>query len=51
MIGWSKRKEIQKSLGIFRLYFTKKNNAEILVTMRFDDFMKIYKEFDAAHFF
>ena len=25
--------------------FHKKNNADILVTMRFDDFMKVYKEF------
>ena len=28
--------------------FHKKNNAEILVTMRFEDFMEIYKEYDAA---
>lgn len=25
--------------------FHKKNNAEILVTMRFEDFMKVYKEY------
>ena len=25
--------------------FHKKNNAEILVTMRFEDFMKMYKEY------
>lgn len=28
--------------------FHKKNNAEILVTMRFEDWMEIYKEYDAA---
>lgn len=28
--------------------FHKKNNAEILVTMRFDDFMTLYREFAAG---
>lgn len=28
--------------------FHKKNNAEILVTMRFDDFMEIYREWQIA---
>lgn len=28
--------------------FHKKNNAEILVTMTFDDFMTIYREFEAG---
>lgn len=28
--------------------FHKKNNAEILVTMRFDDFMELYKEWQNA---
>ena len=28
--------------------FHKKNNAEILVTMRFEDWMELYKEYDAA---
>lgn len=28
--------------------FHKKNHAEILVTMEFDDFMQIYKEFEAG---
>lgn len=28
--------------------FHKKNNCEILVTMTFDDFMTIYKEFEAS---
>lgn len=29
--------------------FHKKNNADILVTMTFDDFMKIYAEYEAGH--
>lgn len=28
--------------------FHKKNNAEILVTMRFDDFMEMYKEYQTG---
>ena len=28
--------------------FHKKNNAEILVTLEFDDFMEIYREFEAS---
>lgn len=28
--------------------FHKKNNADILVTMRLDDFMEIYKEYEAG---
>ena len=39
-----------KESGNIPAVFHKKNNAEILVTMRFDDFMKIYMEFDAAQF-
>ena len=34
--------------GSFPAVFHKKNNAEILVTMRFDDWMQIYKEWEAA---
>lgn len=34
--------------GKMPVVFHKKNNAEILVTMTFDDFMKVYKEYDAA---
>lgn len=29
--------------------FHKKNNADILVTMRFEDFMEIYREWEAGH--
>ena len=34
--------------GNLPVVFHKKNNAEILVTMRFKDFMEIYKEWEAA---
>ena len=34
----------------FPVVFHKKNNHEILVTMRFDDFMNVYKEFHASMF-
>ena len=29
--------------------FHKKNNADILVTMRFEDFMNLYREWEAGH--
>lgn len=34
--------------GKLPVVFHKKNNADILVTMTFDDFMQIYKEFEAS---
>lgn len=34
--------------GKLPVVFHKKNNAEILVTMRFDDFMEIYREWQIA---
>ena len=37
-----------KGTGNLPAVFHKKNNAEILVTMGFDDWMAIYKEYDAA---
>lgn len=37
----------QKSGNIPTVIF-KKNNHEVLVTMRFDDFMKLYKEYEAS---
>ena len=43
-------RDSKESGNIPAVFHKKKNNAEILVTMRFDDFMKIYKEFDAAQF-
>jgi len=37
-------KRDSKGSNNFPVVFHKKNNAEILVTMRFEDWMKIYKE-------
>ena len=34
--------------GRIPIVFHKKNNAEILVTLRFDDFMNIYREWEAG---
>lgn len=34
--------------GLIPVVFHKKNNAEILVTMEFDAFMQIYREFEAG---
>lgn len=34
--------------GLIPTVFHKKNNCEILVTMEFDDFMQIYKEYEAG---
>jgi len=41
-------KRDSKGSGNFPVVFHKKNNAEILVTMRFEDWMDIYKEWEAA---
>jgi Holliday junction resolvase len=35
--------------GFLPAVFHKKNNAEILVTMRLDDFMNLYIEWEAGH--
>lgn len=34
--------------GVFPAVFHKKNRCDILVTMRFDDFMQIYTEYEAG---
>lgn len=41
-------KRDSKGTGNIPVVFHKKNNAEILVSMRFEDFMEMYKEYDAA---
>ena len=41
-------KRDSRESGNFPVVFHKKNNAEILVTMRFDDFMEMYKEYEAS---
>lgn len=51
MNGCHKPKGTLKRGGGKRLpaVFHKKNNAPILVTMEFDDFMNIYREWEAGH--
>lgn len=41
-------KRDSEGTGNMPVVFHKKNNAEILVTMRLEDFMEMYKEYDAA---
>ncbi len=47
-IGQAKRDAEANGEGEIPAVFHKKNNAEILVTLTFDDFMQIYKEFEAG---
>ena len=44
----SQAKRDAEGTGRFPAVFHKKNNAEILVTMEFDDFMEIYREWEAG---
>ena len=44
----AKRDAKANGLEKMPVVFHKKNNAEILVTMEFDDWMQIYKEFEAG---
>ena len=44
----AKRDAAAGNEGRLPVVFHKKNNADILVTMTFDDFMEIYKEFEAS---
>lgn len=37
-----------KKLGRLPAVFFKKNNHEVLVTMRFDDWMQMYKEYECS---
>ena len=45
----SQAKRDSEGTGRLPAVFHKKNNAEILVTMRLDDFMNIYVEWEAGH--
>lgn len=47
-IDQAKRDAKAGNEGRLPAVFHKKNNAEILVTMTFDDFMQIYKEYEAS---
>ena len=44
----SQAKRDSEGTGRFPAVFHKKNNAEILVTMRLDDFMNLYREWEAG---
>lgn len=44
----SQAKRDSEGTGRLPAVFHKKNNAEILVTMRLDDFMNIYREWEAG---
>jgi Holliday junction resolvase len=47
-IGQAKRDAEAGGGELLPAVFHKKNNCEILVTMTFDDFMTIYKEYEAG---
>ena len=47
-IEQAKRDAKANDEGRLPAVFHKKNNAEILVTMTFDDFMKLYREFESS---
>lgn len=44
----SQAKRDSEGTGRLPVVFHKKNNAEILVTMRLDDFMNLYREWEAG---
>ena len=44
----AKRDAAANGKGYLPAVFHKKNNAEILVTMTFDDFMNLYREWEAG---
>lgn len=45
----AKRDAAAGGAGNLPAVFHKKNNAEILVTMELDDFMSLYREWEAGH--
>lgn len=47
-IAQAKRDAKAGGKGLLPAVFHKKNNCKILVTMELDDFMKIYREFEAG---
>ena len=48
LYDWMEQAKRDARQGEYPVVFHKKNNADILVTMTFDDFMQIYKEFEAS---
>lgn len=45
----AKRDALASKKNVLPAVFHKKNNSEILVTMEFDDFMEIYREWEAGN--
>lgn len=45
---WMEQAKRDARPGEHPVVFHKKNNADILVTMTFDDFMEIYKEYESS---
>ena len=48
LYDWMEQSKRDARPGEYPVVFHKKNNADILVTMTFDDFMEVYKEFEAS---
>lgn len=48
LYDWMEQAKRDARPGEYPVVFHKKNNADILVTMTFDDFMEVYKEFEAS---
>lgn len=49
LYDWMEQAVRDAKPGMLPTVFHKKNNAEVLVTMRFDDWMKLYREWEANH--
>ena len=48
LYDWMEQAKRDARPGEYPVVFHKKNNADILVTMTFEDFMEMYKEFEAS---
>ena len=48
LYDWMEQAKRDARPGEYPVVFHKKNNADILVTMTFDDFMEVYKEFEVS---
>lgn len=48
LYDWIEQAKSDARPGEYPVVFHKKNNADILVTLGFEDFMEIYKEFEAS---
>ena len=48
LYDWMEQAKSDARPGEYPVVFHKKNNADILVTLGFEDFMEIYKEFEAS---